>query len=485
MQIVLLDDSPSALERLQALAEYNPEHYRSILEVAGLHPDWVVVDEDQGPEVVRELQDEWGLNTCVVAKRVTLQLRRRFPRVRYMVSDAQLIDFFAEQAGTPEATSDESGTSQASTTESKETHSEANHIPGTGSVRKEASRPALSLGTLKRGATEESSAKAKSSVTAPKISTAVHATTESNASYSSRQALRKRNRRAHVIAVGPLRNTGGGAGKTAFVFNFAAYAAKKGLKVLVVDLDPNGVLGTLADASGELNVSHWQHLMLQNPDARMTERAVQDSVEYHPVFNFSLIAAAKRASVIPTELLSWIMTQTEPHYDLILVDTPSMWAEPIVTMMQEADRLVLVGLHDAAQYPHYKATLELLMSPTMNIGVPRERIHVIISRAYLGKNRDVEMEEISRQLDMPLSLIIPEDPRFYSYRENHKAIVLERQTSEYSRAVIPWFDAQLAELRGGSQNLPALVPAQKSGKNGGGFFARLFGGGKKTKAAHS
>ncbi len=537
LQIVLLDNSLSAQERLEMLASYRPEHYRSLLELAGIHPDLVIVDEGQGPDVVRELQEEWGIPICVVAKRVTLQLRRRFPRVRDMVSDAQLLDFLREQAEKLEPHNEPSETSlakQMPSSSQAESNLSTERGPQTrvSSDRKASTRPALSLqspgkpsvqssGTPKskpvltlsrKSVGSEVKAAGNESSTSPASQVSAYSSIPAGSPVPSepseplepptsrgtqepipttrhtvRQEIRGgRSRRARIFAIGPLRNTGGGAGKTGFVFNFAAYAAKRGLSVLVVDLDPNGVFGTLADAEGELNVAHWQHLMEQNPDAHLTERAVLDSVEHHPAFGFSLIAAAAKVSVISTEVLSWILTQTAPYFDLILVDSPSMWADPIVTMMQEADRLILIGLHDAAQYPHYKATLDLITNPAMRIGVPRERIRVIISRAYLGKNWDVEMEEISRQLNMPLSLIIPEDQRFYEYRENHKAIVLEKKNAEYSKAVIPWFDTQLAELREVSQNLPAVATAQSQDKSRGGFFARLFGGGKKTaKVAHS
>ncbi|WP_245632920.1 AAA family ATPase [Alicyclobacillus kakegawensis] len=531
---MLLDNSLSAQERLEMLASYRPEHYRSLLELAGIHPDLVIVDEGQGPDVVRELQEEWGIPICVVAKRVTLQLRRRFSRVRDMISDAQLLDFLREQAEKREPqdeprealpSEEMSASVQADPNLSVERGPETTRVS---SARKAFTRPALSLRSPGKPLAESSGTpKPKPAMTlsrrsAPALTqvktegTTSPASTVSAASAyfstpsgspvpslppepskpstpdpspSPRPTVRQetrggRSRRARIFAVGPLRNTGGGAGKTGFVFNFASYAAKQGFSVLVVDLDPNGVFGTLADAQGELNVAHWQHLMEQNPDANLTERAVLDSVERHPVFGFSLIAAAAKVSVISTEVLSWILNQTAPYFDLILVDMPAMWADPIVTMMQEADRLILIGLHDAAQYPHYKATLDLITNPAMRIGVPRERIRVIISRAYLGKNRDVEMEEISRQLNMPLSLIIPEDQRFYEYRENHKPIVLEKRNAEYTKTVIPWFDTQLAELRDVARNVPVL--AQGLEKRRGGFFARLFGGGKKTaKIVHS
>lgn len=432
MKIVLLDNSVNVKERLQKLAAYTPEHYETLLELAGMHPDWVVVDAAQGPEVVHELQEEWGLLTCVVTPHVTLQLRRSFPRVKHLISDAQLQEFFEEQQKQSEEQSPFASVSEETTsTVQKTTLVESQPI--------------------------------------------LHSVRESV------ESMEHRNRRAKIYAVGPLRNTGGGAGKTAFVSNFAAYAAKQDLSVLVIDLDPNGVLGTLVDAQGELNVAYWEHLMNQNPNAKMTERAVQESVEHHPVFHFSLISSATKASVIAPKVLSWILTQTQQYFDIILVDTPAMWADSIVLMMQEADQVILIGLHDPAQYPHYKATLEIMTSPIMPVGISATRIRVIISRAYLGKNREVEMEEIGRQLDIPLSLIIPEDPRFYSYRETHKAIVLEKPASEYSKAVIPWFEKQISELKGG-QNLPAIyTDVRENRKTRESLFTRLFGGGKKTQ----
>ncbi|WP_206922677.1 AAA family ATPase [Alicyclobacillus suci] len=419
MQILLLDDSIHASSRMNQLKGYKVEHCRTMREVAGMTPELVIVDEATTPEAVRELQ-EWGLSVCMVAERVTVSLRRKYPMLQDMVTMKSLLSYVKDHVSTNKEPVELKEADQVAATQEKTVStSKEEHVVKT--------------------------------VAMPSV-------------------IRPPVKGAHILGFLSLRNFGGGSGKTGVLYNFAAYAAEEGCKTLVVDLDPKGLFGYLAGSQQDLTTHHWTNLMRQNPEG-LSERAVFDNIELHEKYGFYMITAASREEMIRREEFRWILEQTRPYFDLILFDMPSTWEDTTLDLMQKADKLYMFGLYDQMQYVEFKKSIQSATHPLIG-GTTTDKMVIMLGRAYIGKNREIEIEEVRKQLGVEHVFLIPEDPLFQRYRNQHKAIVLEKPAAASAKAMVPWLEQQL-DLTIPVTNLPALYKPKK------GVFEWLFGSSKR------
>ncbi len=432
MKLVLFDHSPQASARLYMLNRYEPEHVQTIHEFVGLTPDLVLLDESMAPEVAHELMEQWGLSVCVLAERVTIALRRKFPMVKDVVTDAKLLSYLQERFATDDEPVPERPLNEVAV--SLETSQSAVSVPP---------KPVVAVTPMMVSRDHRSSAK----------------------------------RHAKIIGCVSLRNFSGGAGKSGVAFNYAAYAVKHGHKVLVIDIDPKGPFGRLADAKHGLTTEHWCNLMNQQQGASMTERAVFDNVERQQTYGFYMITSPSREDMIKDYQLRWILEQTEPYFDLILFDMPAIWDMATLEMMHMADELILFGQYDPFQYEEYQRSIQIVTNPLVG-GMTKERLTVVIGRGHFGKNKIIELEEVKKQLGVENALFIPEDPLYQQYRNQRKAIVLEHPSAPCAKAMRPLFEFS---QQTSSSSLPALYEPTKKG-----LFSRLFGSkNKKSKGAVS
>lgn len=447
--LLLFDHSTKSSERLLKLANYHPEHCRTLHEFAGFKPDLVLLDEAMTPEIAKELID-WGIEVCILAERVTVALRRKFPMVKDMVTDGKLLAYLSDYF---------------------QLNEEENEV-GQGvsdSVNESAATIPLTMTKMKKSPISSSQTSLANSPSPPVM-------------VPPRQEPRPAfNRAAKVVGFVSLRSWSGSAGKTGVMFNYAAYATSHGKKVIVVDLDPGGPLGSLAEATQELNMEHWGNLMRQRQNELMTERAVLDNVERQQRYGFYMIPSSKTsASMIEKEQFRWMLSQIKPYFDVVIFDLPATWTSTTFEMMRNADELFLFGLYDHHQYEAYKRTIEQITNP-LNVGMTRDRLHTFLGRAYLGKNKDVELEEVKRQLNLEKVVLIPEDRLFFEYRDESKAIVIEHPKAESAKALIPWLESQMSD-DAATAHVPALYEPKRNTKSG--FLTRLFRG-NKSKAGRT
>lgn len=423
MKLVLFDDSARASERLGRLAPYHPEHVRTIHEFVGMTPDLVLMDESVTPETANELL-QWGIPVCLLASRVTIALRRKFPMVKDMVTDSQVMAYLEERFGMEQ----ESSENLEAVTEVLVSKPDASPFTQTKAT----------LGP----------------VVSPPVSSS---------------PFSRMTRRAHLVGFVSLRDQSGGAGKSGVAFNYAAYATKQGSRVLVIDVDPKGPFGKLAHAEAGLTTEHWCNLMTQQQGAAMTERAVLDNVERQQPYGFDMITSSGRHEMLKQEQLRWILEQTAPYFDYVFVDMPAAWDMVTLETMRVADEVLLFGQYDPFQYEDYRESIQTVTNPIVG-GMTKEHVTVVIGRGHFGKNWSIELEEVKRQLGVDKVLFIPEDPLYPQYRNQHKAVVLEHPSAPCAKAMLPLFEKHEAEQTL-SSNLPALYePVQK-----GSWLSRLFG----------
>lgn len=136
----------------------------------------------------------------------------------------------------------------------------------------------------------------------------------------------------------------GGTGKTTSCLNVAGWLVKKGKKVLVVDLDPQGnATSGLGIAKGTVFENMFD---VMNKNCSIREVIIESSIDNLHIapadFNLD---KAKLSSYTDREdalILKRALEEVEDYYDFVLIDTPPVHGHFIINGMAAADKVMVV-----------------------------------------------------------------------------------------------------------------------------------------------
>jgi len=231
----------------------------------------------------------------------------------------------------------------------------------------------------------------------------------------------------------------GGTGKTTSCINIAGWMAKKGKRVLVVDLDPQG------NATSGLGVDK-KELEKSNYEVMSRTRRLS-SVIIKTKFNIDLAPSSSKLSGISliahrnkkdAKILEEALREVKGDYDFILIDTPPIHAQLIINGIIAADKVMLSLDAGIFSFESLITLKEIFSGILKKFDEKFEVCGVIITRAnkgFFGYKRDaLEIREKVNNLLGINAFLIPYSDVVYEAGKRKQLICFYKPKSDVGKA---------------------------------------------------
>ncbi len=210
------------------------------------------------------------------------------------------------------------------------------------------------------------------------------------------QAARKTHESTTITVFSPK----GGSGKTTIATNMAAaYAQRHRLKTLLVDIDLQ-----FGDVAIMLGVEPQQTVLdLVMSQGELDADKLRGYVTRHPS-GLDVLPSPLRpedAELVSDERLGNLLDVARRSYDVVIIDTPTIFNSSVLTALDRTDALLVVA---SMEIPALKSTRVCLQTLDM-LNFPRERAHVLMNRAHTKVG--LRQGEVERVLERPVAFEVP------------------------------------------------------------------------------
>ncbi len=138
-------------------------------------------------------------------------------------------------------------------------------------------------------------------------------------------------------------NQKGGVGKTTTCVNMSAYIAKKGYKVLLIDLDPQGnATSGLGFAKSDIKASVYNALIDETPVESIALKTPIDNLDILPS-NIDLAGAEVELVYVKDreKVLRKVLEKVRSYYDFITIDCPPSLGLLTINALASADTVII------------------------------------------------------------------------------------------------------------------------------------------------
>lgn len=197
-------------------------------------------------------------------------------------------------------------------------------------------------------------------------------------------------------------NVKGGAGKSVISSNVAAMLARFWKKKVVL-LDLNLAFGDQGILLGLPADNHIHKLLSERPPLKISH--IEKQLTKHSSGLKVLLPPPlpELAETIKPEFVENVIDILRAHYDFVIIDTHNQLTELEIKVLEISDLIMLVMTMELTFIKNTKLLLDLLL----RLKVPREKIKVILNRAF--KNMGLEPSKVEKSLRYAISHFIPSD----------------------------------------------------------------------------
>lgn len=274
--------------------------------------------------------------------------------------------------------------------------------------------------------------------------------------------------KGHVIAIFSPK---GGAGTSTIAINTAVTLAKRNYRTVLVD-------GSLqfGDVEVMLHMKPMTSIIdVSDQGVELDSEMVSSVVQMHKSGVNVLLAPPRpeMADMVTDQSIKRLLDALRQNYDFIIIDTTSYLTEVALAALDVADRIVLVAQQSLPSLKSIKRFFDL----SDHLEYSSNKVWLVVNRA---SKQGIPINKISDALKHPVIVSIPEDPVANAAADQGVPLVTgANKKRPISMAIIKLADHIAQELTTESKREDK---AAAKAENSGGFFARLFGGGKRARA---
>lgn len=258
----------------------------------------------------------------------------------------------------------------------------------------------------------------------------------------------------------------GGSGCTTIAINVAVALARRGQKTILVD-------GSLqfGDVAVMLDLKGMTSLADISERGEIDSELISSVVQIHKS-NLNVLLAPPRpemADVITDGNIKNLLETLRLSYDFIVLDTSSYLTEKTLTMLDIADRIILVTQQSLPSLKNVSRFFDLTESLEYETG----KVWLVVNK--VAEDQGISIKNIGDILKRPIIMTIPAAdvivsasanrgiPLVMGANQKHPVSVALIKLADYSRRELVGKQAADGKVRAGSQ------------KDSGGIFGRFFG----------
>jgi pilus assembly protein CpaE len=254
------------------------------------------------------------------------------------------------------------------------------------------------------------------------------------------KARAMRGRRAHAAAIAPLSakghraahvftvfSTKGGSGKTVIATNLAVCFARQGKRTLLIDFDLHS-----GDDALVLGLSpRWTILDLVQSPGDLDAEKLAGFVTRHQS-GVDLLPAPTRPDeeeLVSVDRLEPLIEIARESYDVVVIDTSSLFSPATLLAIDNTDTLILVGASDVPTIKSLKIALETLDLLELSV----KDIRIVMNRS--GAKVGLEDRDVERTLRREITYTISSDKAIPVSVNRGQPVVIDAPKSRVARSL--------------------------------------------------
>jgi len=260
-------------------------------------------------------------------------------------------------------------------------------------------------------------------------------------------------------AIVAIFSTKGGTGKTFFSCNLAAALAERtGKQVGLVDLDHD--LGDVFAYFGANPKRSLPELLLLEENAGPEEVTRLGTPLIDGVIGFGS-TPDPRAELLPSGAVTRMLRTLKDTFPFTVVDATSEYSDHVLAAFDLADAICLISGLDAIGIRH----LTIGMQTLEKLGVPRDRLRIVLNRA--DSKVDLTPEDVEKLLGLTVDARIPSSSLVPRSINRAKLVWEEERRSEVSKAIELFADRLRSDFSVGDEpTVTATVSKRRLWKKG-------------------